>query len=235
MKVLVTGRGVEHPQENDCLRVRFTGWKRDGSLFSTSGVHGETLVQCLNSAMPGIAEALKTMVAGEKLRVWIPASLTFGKKHHRGRTRMDLDDEPPPNVDLTFDVELVDLLKAPPVPTDLDVPSGSAVKTRSGLAFQILKNGAGTQHPSMTSQVTLQYSGWTSDGKLFESTVMGRHPAIFLVGTTLPAWREVLPQMVTGEKLRLWVPAALAYGEKPVNHMNPAGNLVYDIELVAFQ
>ena len=234
LKVLAPGNGIEHPAENDCVRVRFTGWKRDGSLFSTSGIHGESRVQCINSAMPGIVEALETMVTGEKLRVWLPASLTFGKKHHRGHSRMDLDDEPPPNVDLTFDVELVELMKAPPVPADLNAPAPNAVKMPSGLAFQVLKSGTGTQHPSMTSQVTLHYSGWTSDGK-FESTVMGGHPAIFHVGTTLPAWREVLPQMVLGEKLRLWVPAALAYGDRPVSHMDPAGNLVYDIELLALQ
>jgi peptidylprolyl isomerase len=87
----------------------------------------------------------------------------------------------------------------------------------------------------MTSQVTLHYSGWTSDGTLFESTAMAGHPAIFHVGTTLPAWREVLPQMLPGEKLRLWVPAALAYGDRPVNHDDPAGSLVYDIELLAFE
>src|SRR5215471_19304962 len=226
--VLARGHGDQHPAENDCVRVRFTGWKRDGSLFSTSGIHGETLVQCINSMMPGIVEALQAMTVGEKVRAWVPANLTFGKKHHHGRSRMDLDDVPPPSLDLTFDVELVELMKAPPVPADLQAPAGNAAKTPSGLAFQILKNGSGMQHPSMTSQVTLHYSGWTSDGKLFESTAMSGHPAIFHVGTTLPAWREVLPQMVPGEKLRLWVPAALAYGDRPVNHDNPAGNLVYD-------
>jgi peptidylprolyl isomerase len=235
LEVLQAGRGIEHPGANDCVRVRFTGWKRDGSLFSTSGIHGESLVQCMNNVMPGIFEALETMTAGEKLRAWLPANLTFGKKHHHGRSRMDLDDLPPPNVDLTFDMELVELMKAPPVPADLEAPVKSAMKTPSGLAFQVLKNGTGTQHPSMTSQVTLQYSGWTSDGKLFESTAMAGHPAVFHVGTTLPAWREVLPQMVPGEKLRLWVPAALAYGDRPVNHEDPAGNLVYDIELLASQ
>jgi FKBP-type peptidyl-prolyl cis-trans isomerase len=235
MKVLTSGNGVEHPVENDCVRVRFTGWKRDGSLFSTSGIHGESRIQCINSAMPGMVEALETMVAGEKLRVWVPASLTFGKKHHHGHSRMDLDDEPPPNLDLTFEVELLEVIKAPPVPANLKTPSNDAVKTSSGLAFQVLKNGTGTQHPSMTSQVTLHYSGWTNDGKLFETTVMSGHPAIFLVATMLPAWREVLPHMVVGEKVRLWVPASLAYGEKPVNNMNPAGDLVYDIELLASQ
>ena len=61
------------------------------------------------------------------------------------------------------------------------------------------------------------------------------HPAVFLLGTTLAGWREGLEYMVAGEKARLWIPAALAYGEHPVDKMVPAGDLVYDIELVAIQ
>lgn len=41
--------------------------------------------------------------------------------------------------------------------------------------------------------------------------------------------------MVAGEKARLWIPAALAYGDKPVDKMVPAGDLVYDIQLIDFQ
>lgn len=237
MKILTPGDGTEHPVENDCIRARFTAWKRDGSLFSTSGLHEETVVQCLNTMVPGVAEAFKKMVAGGKRRVWVPANLTFVKKHRHGGgfDRMAMDEEPSPNVDLTFDIELVQIIKAPTTPADLSAPPKSAVRTPSGLAFRILKSADGTQHPSMTSQVTLHFSGWTRDGTLFESTVMGGHPAIFLVGNTLPGWQEGLAHMVVGEKMRLWVPAALAYGDKPVNNMSPAGDLVYDIELLGMQ
>jgi len=235
MKVLASGSGSEHPSENDCVRVRFTGWKRDGSLFSTSGVHGESIVQCINNMIPGMVEVLGMMVAGEKRRVWVPANLTFGKRHHHRSDRMALDEEPPPDTDLTFDVELLEVMKAPLTPADLKTPPADAVKTASGLAFRVLKNGAGSLHPSMTSQVTLHFSGWTSDGDLFESTMISGHPAIFQVGSTPPGWREALQHMVVGEKVRVWIPASLAYGEKPVSSMNPAGNLVYDLELLASQ
>ena len=237
MKVLTPGKGPEHPAGNDCVRARFTAWKRDGSLFSTSGTHDETVVQCLNTMIPGVVEAFEKMSPGEKRRVWVPASLTFGKKHRHGGgfDRMALDEEPSPNVDLTFDIELVQIVKAPATPADLHAPPKTAVRSPSGLALLVLKKGSGSHHPSTTSQVTLHYSGWTSDGKLFESTVMGGHPALYLVGSTLPGWQEALVQMVVGEKIRLWIPAALAYGEKPVNNMSPAGDLVYDIELLAVQ
>jgi FKBP-type peptidyl-prolyl cis-trans isomerase len=55
------------------------------------------------------------------------------------------------------------------------------------------------------------------------------------MGTTLAGWREGLQYMVTGEKARLWIAAALAYGDRPADKMVPAGDLVYDIELVDFQ
>ncbi len=105
----------------------------------------------------------------------------------------------------------------------------------SGLAILVLKPGAGTQHPSAGSRVTLNYTGWTADGDLFESTVTSGHPASFQLGTALAGWREGLKYMVAGEKARLWIPAALAYGEHPANKMVPAGDLVYDIELLGFQ
>jgi peptidylprolyl isomerase len=87
----------------------------------------------------------------------------------------------------------------------------------------------------MDSRVTLNYTGWTADGKLFESTVMSNHSASFQLGTTLPGWREGLQSMVAGEKVRLWIPAALAYGVHPIERSVPAGDLVYDIELIDFQ
>ncbi len=41
--------------------------------------------------------------------------------------------------------------------------------------------------------------------------------------------------MVVGDKMRLWIPAALAYGAKPASPGNPAGDLVFDLELRAVQ
>jgi peptidylprolyl isomerase len=70
---------------------------------------------------------------------------------------------------------------------------------------------------------------------LFESTAIRKHPLEVTMATTLPGLREAVSQMVTGERARFWVPAALAYGEKPVEGFYPAGDLVYDIELVGIE
>lgn len=233
MIVLDAGSGTDHPSGDDCVIVRFAAWKRNGALFSTSGLHDETSTQCLVAAIPGVAEALTAMTPGEKRRLWVPAELAFAPHAHHGMKV--IQDPPPPRVDLTIDVELVQILKAAEKPLDLKAPPPSAFRTPSGLAILVLHPGTGREHPSPASRVTLNYSGWTMDGKLFETTVTSGHPAVFLLGTTLAGWREGLKYMVAGEKARLWIPAALAYGERPADRMMPAGNLVYDIELVDFK
>ena len=58
---------------------------------------------------------------------------------------------------------------------------------------------------------------------------------LFRLATALPGWREGLQHMVVGEKTRFWIPASLAYGTKPADRAAPAGNLVYDIELLEWQ
>ena len=78
-------------------------------------------------------------------------------------------------------------------------------------------------------------SAWRSDGRLFETTVMGKQPALINVAMMPLGVREALSMMVTGEKARFWLPAALAYGEKPANRFHPPGDMVYEIELIDVQ
>jgi len=233
MKVLTPGTGSEHPAANDCVTVSFVAWKTDGALFSTSTTMNDADVLCLNASIMGISEALKQMVVGEKRRLWIPEDLTFHEGHHHIQRRPE--DEEPPHKDLTFDLQLLSILKAPPEPSDIVHPASTATKTASGLAYEVIRKGNGSAHPSVTSKVTVQFSAWRSDGRLVESTVMANHPAVVALATAPTGWREALPLMVVGEKTRFWIPAALAFGEKPANRFNPPGDLVYEIELLNVQ
>ena len=233
-KVLKSGDGLQHPDTEDCVILRFVAWTRQGALFSTSGTHGETTVQCLPHAIPGIAEAVRTMVVGESCRVWVPAELAFASHFaHHGTKKMH--EKTDIKVDLTFDLELVGILKAARPPADLRAPPSTALKTPTGVAMEILRPGTGVEHPTPTSRVKLNYSLWTSDGTLFESTSMSGNPVSFQIGLAIPGWREALPRMVVGEKARIWIPAALAYGDHPPDKLVPAGNLVYEVELLEIQ
>ncbi len=226
MKVLRAGRASDRPRDDDCVRVTFHGWTREGVLLVSSPSDDEGTVQCLRQVVPGLVEALKAMSVGEERRVWVPADLAFAAKDHDRITA---------KADMTYDIALLDLMKAPEVPKDLKAPPRAATRTASGLALQTLKKGTGTEHPSETSRVTLHVAGWKADGTLIETTLMSNHPASYTLADMIPGWHEALLRMVVGEKVRVWIPAALAYGEKPGRRGVPAGDLVYDLELLAIE
>jgi peptidylprolyl isomerase len=74
----------------------------------------------------------------------------------------------------------------------------------------------------------VQYTGWTTDGKMFDSSVVRGQPATFAVDGVIPGWTEGLQLMFEGEKARFWIPEKLAYEGKKA----PYGMLVFDVELI---
>jgi len=114
-----------------------------------------------------------------------------------------------------------------PAPDDVAAPPEDAEVTESGLASKVIQKGTGSEHPSRDSTVTVHYSGWTTDGKMFDSSVKRGQKASFPLNRVIKGWTEGLQLMVVGEKRRFWIPAELAYGE---NGRVP-GMLVFDVEL----
>ena len=121
--------------------------------------------------------------------------------------------------------------QAPATPPDVAAPPADAQKTPSGLASKVLTKGTGTAHPTASSSVTVHYSGWTTDGKMFDSSVARNEPATFPLNRVIPGWTEGVQLMVVGEKRRFWIPGALAYDNSP-RPGAPKGMLVFDVELL---
>ena len=116
-----------------------------------------------------------------------------------------------------------------PAPADVATPPGDAERTESGLLSKVLAKGTGTVHPGPTDQVEVHYTGWTTDGKMFDSSVVRGQTATFPLNRVIAGWTEGLQLMVEGEKRRLWIPEDLAYKGRPGR---PAGMLVFDVELI---
>jgi peptidylprolyl isomerase len=96
----------------------------------------------------------------------------------------------------------------------------------------VLQPGTGTRRPKVTDRVTVHYSGWTTDGQLFDSSVKSGQPATFALDEVITGWTEGLQLMVEGEKRRFWIPQSLAYkGQAGA----PAGMLVFDVELIRIE
>jgi len=223
-KVLAPGTGEIKPSAADTVTVHYSGWTTDGKLFDSSVKRGQPASFPLDGVIKGWTEGLQLMVEGEKRRFWIPADLAYGESPGGGR----------PGGLLVFDVELLKIKaapKPPSVPEDVAAAPESAEKTASGIASRVLTKGTGTTHPKATDQVKVHYSGWTTDGELFDSSVVRNESIVFPLNQVIPGWTEGLQLMVEGEKRRLWIPGKLAYGESPPPGA-PAGTLVFDVELL---
>ncbi len=121
--------------------------------------------------------------------------------------------------------------KSIPAPDDVADPPSDATLTNSGLRIKTLVEGDGAS-PSATDRVTVHYTGWTTDGEMFDSSVVRGTPSTFGLDQVIAGWTEGVQLMRVGETARLWIPQALAYRGQPGR---PAGPLVFDIELISIQ
>jgi peptidylprolyl isomerase len=118
-------------------------------------------------------------------------------------------------------------LAAPP---DVAAPPADAERTASGLATKLLAAGTGSAQPSAEATVSIHYTGWTTDGKMFDSSRPSGKPVSFPIQGVIAGFGEGVRLMVVGEKRRLWIPEELAYRGVAGK---PAGMLVFDVELVS--
>jgi FKBP-type peptidyl-prolyl cis-trans isomerase len=214
-KVTKKGTGTAHPQPNDGVRVSYSIWQTDGKLLDES--KDKPAVRPVSGFSDGWAEGIQLMVVGEKRTLWVPASLASAGRP--GTTPSDV----------TMVVELTDILPGPKTPADVKAPPKDATVEKDGLATKVLTRGTGTVHPTRANSVTVQYAGWTTDGKMFDASYSKGEPATFGVGAVIPGWTEALQLMVVGEKRRIWIPEQLAYKGQP---QRPQGMLVFEVELL---
>lgn len=77
-----------------------------------------------------------------------------------------------------------------PAPPDVKAPPADAVKTATGLASKVIKAGTSKEHPARTDMVTVHYTGWTTDGKMFDSSVARGETATFPLDKVIAGWTE---------------------------------------------
>jgi peptidylprolyl isomerase len=223
-KVLEKGTGDTKPKPWDEVRVHYTGWTTDGKMFDSSVKRGEPTTFGVKQVIAGWTEGLQLMTVGEKRRLWIPEELAY--KGQEGR----------PKGMLVFDVQLLGIIpgKEPiPAPADVAGPPANAIKTASGLSYVVLEKAKGKDnHPTKYDRVTVHYTGWTTDGQMFDSSVQRGEPAVFGVGQVIAGWTEGLQLMNPGDKMRFWIPEDLAYKGRPGP---PKGMLVFDVELKSIE
>ncbi len=200
------------------LVFHFTLLGPDGQPLQSSRGDGPQTAP-MDRLPPFFSEVFAEMNAGGKAEAYIPGSM-LGAQFEMVKCELELLDVkvPPP---------------APKVPEDVAAVPADAEKTASGLAYKVLKAGAG-EKPKATSTVSVHYSGWETDGEMFDSSVVRGEPASFPLNQVIPGWTEGLQLMSPGASYRFWIPEGLAYGPKQEGSGRPGGLLVFDVELLEF-
>jgi peptidylprolyl isomerase len=213
--------------------VHYSGWLRDpqaadqhGKAFDSSIGRGPfSFPLGAHRVIPGWDQGVAGMKIGGKRTLLIPAAMAYGS---RGAGAVI-----PPDADLVFDVELLDVVTPQPKPVvevskfpleKIDRKVGKGVEAKPG------------------QQISVHYTGWLLNpkakdqhGKEFDSSKK-RGPFEFNLGAgeVIAGWDQGVVGMKVGGKRTLVIPSPMAYGPTNVGNglIPPNSDLIFDVELL---
>ncbi len=109
------------------------------------------------------------------------------------------------------------------------------IETASGLQYQVLQHGEGTEHPTASSKVKVHYHGSLLDGTIFDSSVDRGEPISFGLNQVISGWTEGVQLMVAGDKFKFFIPSQLGYGNRAAGKIAPGSLLIFEVELLEIQ
>lgn len=122
------------------------------------------------------------------------------------------------------------------VPKQIPADVGPVTTTESGLKYCVLTPGQPGESPKFGDKVVCHYTGWLTNGTVFESSRTDAKPAEFQIGDVIEGWDEALQHMTPGAHWKLVIPSALGYGERgnPPD-IKPGATLIFELELLSFE
>ncbi|TDQ23789.1 peptidylprolyl isomerase [Tenacibaculum caenipelagi] len=110
-----------------------------------------------------------------------------------------------------------------------------AVTTNSGLKILSLQKGNGEKvNPALPT--TAHYTLFLTDGKKIDSSLDKGEPFVFTIDDEkfplIAGWKEGVKTMREGDKVRLFIPSYLGYGDRKVGPIPPKSDLIFEIEVL---
>jgi peptidylprolyl isomerase len=211
----------------DNAYVNYTGYLPDGTIFDSSHKKGQAvrITVGIKQVIEGWDMGLQLMKKGGKIKLIIPPELAFGSDGNAPIV--------PPNSTITLDIEMVDLI--PPAPIEKwNIAGKNIIETSTGLKYVVFEPGNGELIEN-DNIVEVHYSGYFTNGELFDSSVKRFEPIRFPVGAgiVIDGWDEGLKLMRKGAKFQLLVPSNLGYGTEGSPPLIPEDtDLIFDIEVI---
>ncbi len=108
----------------------------------------------------------------------------------------------------------------------------SAIRTKSGVYIQTHTEGNGEQ-VKWGDKISVDYKGYTLDGKEFDSSYGRGVPLTFRVGNMNAGWNEALPYLKRGTKATFLIPSHMGYGKKGFpGYIDPDTNIAFDVHVL---
>ncbi|MCD6367433.1 MAG: FKBP-type peptidyl-prolyl cis-trans isomerase [Bacteroidales bacterium] len=226
-KILEHGKGKQ-AVAGSIVSVHYTGKFLNDTVFDSSYKRGKPIDFTLGEGqvIKGWDEGIALLHVGDKAEFLIPPELGYGNKQTGSI---------PANSTLKFEVELM-AVKDPIVVKEYDVKGKDTITTDSGLQYIIVENAKKNAVVADSGhKVQVHYSGYLTDGKMFDSSVKRGQPFEFDLGANrvIKGWDEGVALMKEGEKCRFVIPYQLAYGERGYpGAIPPKATLIFDVELL---
>lgn len=248
-KFIVKNKKTKLMQKGDIAVLIFRTFTLDNKMLEQSDVFR---VQLENPSHSGgaIEDALAMMSEGDSAQFLINA------KNYYNITRQQIvPKEINQNDDVRIDIKLVDVLSLADYKQEQKEEEKAAQRqednllnnylqqeniketaTLSGLYIVYEKKGTG-KLPISGKKLTVHYSGYFVDGKLFDSSIERNEPFTFTfgIGQVIAGWDEGLAKTPEGSKIRLIIPSSLAYGAKQRGIIPPYSPLIFDIEVLTVE
>ena len=225
--VLTEGKGESPDPAKDGVTLAFALWTRSGKKLLETAATGQRLsglprlVSLMRRPLPFVAEAVTLMKPGSRMRFEVPPALAFGKSPPRGL-------KVAPNSVTVWELELIRINPIPEFPT---LDPEKLQTTASGIEYEVLAEGDGKQ-PGPTDEVEVHYTGWLTNGTIFDSSHGRAEKSEFPLDGVIKGWTEGIPLMKEGGTTVFRIPPGLAYGPRgsPPN-VPPNATLIFQVQL----
>ena len=217
------GTGASPLYTTDRVKVAYTGYLTDGTIFDESTDEGTSL-NSLQNLIRGFSEGLSYFKEGGNGKLIIPAHLGYGSS--------DFGIIPAGSV-LIFDIELIYVNYE--TENDLEIQNYlldndiTAEKSETGLYYSIEELGNGKQ-PTLTDNVTITYKGYLTNGTVFDESASNIN---FNLTNLISGFAEGITYFKEGGNGTLFIPAHLAYGNNGTSGIPGGSVIIFDISLVS--
>lgn len=223
-QVLKQGAGAL-PKNSEVVYFTYTAKSVDGKEYFTPASYSVSS-SFLGYVRPeGWRLALSHINKGGKVRVVFPSTLGFGRN---GSGKIGGNEVLDSELELfSSQAEMDDAL----IGRFVAANSLTGInKLPSGIYYKVVTPGTGTAQVQLSDSITVAYTGRLLNGTIFDSATSAK-PLTSKLSDLIPGWKETVPLIKKGGKIRVLIPSVSGYGSMGSGAIPPNSVLDFDIEL----